>query len=424
MILIGLGKTIGTDLSPKALASVKAPRPQAGLGVTVDPFRKIVYTGERGEWRNRGASIALQIILWVTALDLDWDVFRHPKVIKWIICKLGLMFSPALRVDGNPDNPRLIWVGSYAMYIIETLLTKGIKDDMRNSMNFGYHTTRVHEWISKNRGGKFLSGDISQWDLSQYWKSQVNVWKAWQELYHLPRAVTVLCVIYNICAPILLPTRDGAAVQSRLGIQPSGSGAFVVTNNLLNLCYQRFISIEQGFEVIPLIFGDDFVVPVQVGASEWAVAAVRLFGIRMKVDEQVISKTFILFLRRFFFTYSQWSKGGYYHEPVISSRLRNALYPRSSSPNSRHPAVVALAMRAQSVEIIYAARYSQKMAYNELWQEWESHVCPTDMLLLDYTDQELIAMMPPEGWEVRDSLTYVKRAIGIDDTLKLFKDIF
>lgn len=423
MILAGLGRTKGADLTDSNIASIKPPRPMAGIGVTINPRTGRPLSGyfegqmdnHKGGVRNQAISVAMQFLDYAYKHDLKWDdLYDYVKVRK-VLTDLSLVIRLALRTDGNPKNPRIIWIGNYGIYILETCLVEGIKQDMKLSHHFGYHTDHVFRWLSENRDLTKISGDISRWDLSQSWKAQANAWRAWGELYHLPVAPMVLCAMFNIFAPPIVPTRDGASIVPRRGIQPSGTGAFVIVNNILNLTYQFLLSVMTGCETVPLIFGDDFVTSSSYGAKEWAALAARTFGIRMKAEEQTEHRDWILFLRRFFHV-ENWSKEGHFYEPVIRSRAKNALFPTSSSPDSRHPAVIALAGRAQTAELYYAAMYSGKRAYDDIMEFWLDEIVPYEQLLLEsYSDNELGAMIPDWGWEVRDSLTYIKRALNVDE---------
>lgn len=448
-ILYSVGFDAKFEYDPSQVFSITAPRSQSNSGITWDMLREEFVTGKKRDVWVDIQNITFHFLRDIFPTDfkmLKWEHFG-PELSRFVIKILKLVFLLLLRVDGNPEKPRFIWSGQSFMYILESMIFLPFRQWAKTCDLFAFKSSITLGRLKKFEGGNFnfLSSDISNWDLSQYEGSQIAVWRALMELMDVPEELGVLCAIYNIYAPLIIPrshedrvnvvspyyTHKGfvAEARERRGMQPSGSGAFVWTNHILNLSYQVYTSLAVHDPVqyrrnwehaidwpYGQVYGDDTWWPVNCTAKQWQTTLQKQFGISMKVEESILSPKMVLMLRRIV------QIGDDTIEPVIASRVRNMICPSYFDVSAVTEWEKCVIFRAQSVEIYLAMLETRTVGYWDLIRYLQDEIVPIKMLKPGLTDKEVVSRLPTYS-HARDSLDWVKRTRGIEETSDIFSQV-
>jgi hypothetical protein len=417
MVRADLGRTTGLQ---GTLWSVRSPHGQTSLGIMYDWNTGHVITGEKEEYWTTILGLAKEVFEWAESSDLNWENCDTQEVYNSLMRKFSLIFVPTYRIDRGPYKLRLIWMGNAIIYALETWLMRGVKFDMKGSQCFGYKpnrgTERLAGWLSR----VLISGDYKEYDLHLRRKILKKAWMALQRLYNLPEKLMCLLYAYNVYAPIARWVDGDLVLQTREGLQPSGTGAFVIINNIINNFYMaKALShyLHVSISEIPnsdlwLVFGDDHVVPLPSGVSlqEW----VRYFAqvYQHDVSGSVHCKGEFKFLR------ALYSKR-YDQEPIVFSRFRNAACPEDSDITGRSKYDNALSLRAELLP--FAKDASKGGSYMGLYKYMMNVFSPPPMdslLMRDGLSDDEVAKLADR----RDSYTlfFVKRSISVNESSDVF----
>jgi hypothetical protein len=430
---LGLGKySVVTKLDD--VLRVRPPNAQASLGATSDPRDGTVLLGAKASKWNVVLDIAQYLWGEFEKMDLTWEWLTPGRA--HLLCQdLDLAFAPLLRLDGKPLKPRIIHAGSSPMYAIESAVATAISPSFKATDGFAYRVGNTASRFRSMSDCRIINCDFSNYDASQYWGYQVLLYKALGQLYSIPEWLIVPICAYNIAAPIWVPEwkpRGTAPVAvpeiysgrlvptgrvSRvwvLGKARSGSGIFPIVNSLGSFAALDHVGqhLGLGAQEFGQTFGDNsaWPMPEGVGAADWATNLREMVGFFLKPEESVVSRGEVCMLRRLI----DLETGSI--QPLIGSRARNALLPKLEEPNDVPPELVAVIYRAQTLELFLAANEDQH--YRPLLEYWLRVICPSDRLMLERTDKELLDALPT--WAAaHDSLDWVKRARGIVDTLDI-----
>jgi hypothetical protein len=322
------------------------------------------------------------------------------------------------RVDtGKLTNPRIIWMYSSIVFVLESLLIGMIKEDMRRSRCFAFSADAVWKTIDALSGYSKLQIDLSSWDLTQRAWNQFLVWKALALMYGWPEPIAVLCAALNIIGILVVRLPDGTIrFCFKVGIQPSGTGAFATINHCLNICYEAFVGLVlYGLDILGTCLADNTLWPIPECNDRalrlWCQTLTQLFGLKAKPAESIISRPRenICMLRRIFVLSTRLA------EPVLLSRFRNCVCPKSAEPHAIDEYIFAYQARAQIAEILNCKWHDQNEGRNK-WPQmaayWFMHVVPKERLAPELDDQELLKRIP-HSLEDRDSLGMVKHFAGL-----------
>jgi len=421
LVRANLGHTLGLQ---GTLWSVKSPHGQTSLGIMYDWNTDHVITGEKEEYWITILSLAKEIFDWAESSDLNWENCDAQEVYNGLMRKFSLIFVPTYRIDRGPYKLRLIWMGNAIIYALETWIMRGVKLDMKESRCFGYKPNRGIERLAGWLNRTIISGDYKEYDLHLRKKILKQAWKALQRLYKLPEKLMCLLYAYNVYAPIARWVDGDLVLQTREGLQPSGTGAFVIINNVINNFYMaKALShfLHVSISEIPdselwLVFGDDHVVPLPRGVSleEWMDYFTQVY--QQDVRGSTAWKGEYKFLR------ALYSKR-YDKEPIVFSRFRNAACPEDPDITGRSKYDNALSLRAELLPFAHDA-HEKGGSYMGLYKYLMSVFSPPpmDSLLLrgGQTDAEIAQLADRRD---ADTLFFVKRSYMVNDSTDVFESL-
>jgi len=414
MLIVGLGKTLGLKGS---YYHVKPPSGQTSVGSTLS-LDGLVLTGSKPDvWLQCMAAVSG--VLEFVKEHSDWLNWESVDSYAAEICYMvGAAYSPTVRVDRGWDKIRILYMGSSALYILETWVAEGIKEDMRNSISFGYKPWYAEKWQDAWSGRSVISGDAKAFDQSLTGDDIKCCWRTWQEMYNLPEPLMCLLYAVNRYAPMWDPFAD--AFRGRDGMNPSGAGCFVIINNLALLLKKvqalRRVGVFQptAFD-IGIGFGDDHCMPMPSGVDlgQWVTAMAE---VGLDVGGSVVANSEFLFLRMLF-------NKQHVRDPIVFSRFRSAACPETFDVRGRHEALVALALRAQLLPFVWISRdgYLTGLTNYLIDQVFSPGKVDSMLVRADWTDAQLSRELSARGIPEPDTLGFVKSAYQIKDSLSFFK---
>jgi len=383
-------------------------------------------------------SLARRLYEWAQLNDkiLTWEHCDDQAVIDLVLDVSKAVYVPTVRLDRGWERLRLLFQGNGPVYVLEQMVSRDIKDDMRKSSSFGFYSSKIADIVTNWGQAEIVSGDLVVFDQHIPRKRLRKNWRAWQHSYGLPEFLMVMLYIINAYSPLArwFPTTktdgDGKVIgldnelrwQKRDGMNPSGSGAFVITNNLElldELCsnYQRLGVSHEGKHTN---FGDDHiaVLPEGVSLDDW----ISLFGAYGQNAEGSVKRKAECKFLRFLFK----ANSGFAY-PITASRFRNIVCPEDSGITSRSKELNAITLRAQLAP--YRVLLTRHGIYAETYKWLVNTLVKHDDLMLQYDDDVLAARLgriiagPHEICHVDalDSLFFVKRLYGLKDTTSVFK---
>lgn len=424
---------------------------QASLGITLSVDKSEGFVGSKGDVWGLINEESYGYLNRIRERNLRFDELDYEKA-KDICHQDGLIYKIGLRVDGNFNRPRFIFMGTSTMYCIEKPLTVLISQLYKKTKTYSFAYSS--DLVSKKcellfaRPEVKLNADLSRFDLHQSFKLLKMLYQAFGLFLGLPEELMAYLFCYNSAAPIILPFReDDGSITVKLwdveGMARSGSGIFTVMNSMLcfviNYITARNLARRKGYNYFApecVVFGDNHVVvlPPRVGVHEWGAYLASHFGMDLKVTESIDSRDTIIMLRRCY------TRNGIGY-PVIMSRARNALCPKYSNcgrigARGMPYEIVALILRDQSMHIAEALRKNRR--YIPIWKYWlEKIVCYklskdeyvtfngvtyTNRMLRPMTDAELSRRL--HGfWKTYDSINWTKSFFGVTDSSQILDTV-
>lgn len=400
----GLGKT---KFVPP-LSHIYAPPGLTSMGLIWDDQYDCIMHGAKGKYWMNVLRKSAEILAWSNDAGFNWrniDARYKEVIMKW-----DAIFIPSVRLDRGAFKIRLLFAGVATFYALEAMVSVGIKRDMKNSMNFGYKPERGSQFVEVCRGQHVITGDLEASDLHMSQPMLKNAWIAWQQMYDLPESLMCVLYAYNTYGPIAMwdtTTEPRLTLQNKCGINPSGSGAFVIILNLIMRCMiskaksnlmQQPIS-KLAYQDAGLSFGDDHVVTISEGSLAKWIAEIEDFGHRCPDSSVAIGK--FKFLRMLY-------GPEYERVPILCSRFRNAACPEDPGILYRTPELTAVALRAQMLPFVYMKQTSSR--WRNVYDYLSKIFCPdgTDYLLSSWSESDLSRNL--EGGERElDALFFAKR---------------
>lgn len=412
----GLGRT----KSGVHIFSVVPPDGATALGPLYVPDAQEWTSGQKKEIWASVMRMSSEGLEWIMHQGFTWDNIDGRA--KEVIVHFNAIYVPNARLDRGWNKVRLLFQGNTVMYVLETAASQGIKCDMRQSVHYGYLPDRGVR-ASRAWGNRaIISGDCAAFDLHNYWGSLKSCWRAWQIVYDLPETLMCALYAYNVYAPIArwdVSTKvPSLKLQARRGLSSSGSGAFVIINNLFmrsmmcsacsSLMHAPIDNLDT--QLTGLSFGDDHVIPMP---TEHLLDWVRLFrDFGHDVSESEVNVGRFKFLRMLY-------GPSYERQPIVFSRFRNACCPEDPGIESRSELLNAVALRAQLVPFAVFAQISPR--WKQVYDAMSSILVPHDELLMHQypSDADLVRDLNMSGGREIDSLFYAKRVYQVEDSGKV-----
>jgi len=417
----------------KSVWHVQPPRGQASMGVNVT-FDGEFLTGSKGarlpgmeerdqDWARPTKGVwpvlqdeAQQMEEYCQQRQFTFAELKEPDKARQVCRDLQVFYTIAVRVDGNWQNPRLIFVGGGRMYPLGMAYFAGVYEDIRRSPLVATTPAKVSAYLNQGRSLYYLISDFSRYDLTQCAELQWHIFKAIQEVYHLPEEVVSVIAAANMYAPVVRPfltpgwEKPDYVVQETSGMGRSGSDVFVPPNHIAHMVaadgLQRFLF---GYSIPGPKFGDDGITPCEEVVLKRVVNYYQKhWGFKVKADESVITRDSVKMLRRIY------THDGAVMEPVVMSRFHNLLCPKRPDPSASLPEYVAVVLRAQSVPMYEAQDLTGQ--YDQILHVWNS-AAPYEKLMYDeYPDDRSLTQSllekDPWAYEEVDELDYLVRQAG------------
>jgi hypothetical protein len=403
---IGLGKT-KADLSERNFYRVKPPRNQASTGVTYLPDTGRVVYGKKGDYFSYIQESIPWLFSLIEELDLRFDdLWKCTAQIREVICKvMNIVYLFFLRIDtGGPQKPRLIWPGHCLVFMFEQVMFICFGIDARASCHFAYTASQIWRYLDLFPEMMKIMLDVMEFDLSFGYHKIVRYWMAMAKIYDIPEALAAFLAACNVLGILLYP--DGSK-RYVFGIQKSGTGAFAYINHLLGQGECAWAQYRMGEAVLPgLNLADNILWPTSLSVRDWS-NQLRLQNLKVKTSETMLGRDSVVMLRKVF-NVSQRTI-----EPVVLSRLRNALCPTSPDPFTVPNELRAIVSRAQSLELIMLAREDKR--YKPVLDKWFSSVISKERFMGHLSDRELMRALPKWAFPHTEGLTWTKRFYGLVD---------
>jgi len=408
MLYDGLGRSPGMG----SLYSTKPPSGTA-MGVVWDSVTNSVIHGTKDDYWVTVLSKAKEAMDWIGKRAFSWDHIDED----WpeLIAKFDAIYVPSVRLDRGFLKLRLIWAGNAVFYAMEQAVSHGIKEDMRASLHLGYRPDRgaLYRDLCGNR--PIITGDFAGFDLHQNQSHMKSCWQAWQILYRLPESLMCALYAYNVYGPIAL--RDAKTsemrLQQRKGIASSGSGAFVIINNLYArsvilraVTKLRHVSLERLHQSeAGLSFGDDHVVLSPCShMGEWVSMMARCGQDAQDVE---VNNGEFKFLRMLF-------GQGFDRVPITFSRFRNACCPEDPGIEHRDPYINAIALRAQLLPFLVMRQVSS--GWKTVYEALAKPLVTANQLMVGVRDDDLSRYVGADASRELDALFFAKRYYMVKDT--------
>jgi hypothetical protein len=342
----------------------------------------------------------------------------------------GIILVPRTRQDGGPFKPRLLFMSPATLYVLQKPILDWMSEYFKQDFeHFGYFPYSATTYLSHNPG-TVVSSDYHRYDQS------------------IP-GVIIQLIIEEVCkrlgipdylahglsaieryAPLVWAEENDLYVYKRDGLNPSGSGLFVMVNHIWAHVSQVVgIALVRNYlgpikYVDPLKFGDDVLIvlsetPKRIKAITGCLEEVfKFLGVGWKTD--AVSSCYALYLRNHKLLYRVGGIPVWFSIPLLMSRVRNLVFPERSEPQewlSGDPGTAsrintAVALRAQMYGLAGIIRAYKMLSATHV--AWGRAAKLLEVLYWKLFARLEIFMMPGEDdeslvercdWRLADKLT-------------------